>query len=571
MKTEPDGRVTFTGEADLPPVAMSFASTAYNKTGSWKYLEPYHQDLTPPCNSVCLAGNDIVNVMRRIEAGDLREAALLLLETNPLPSVTGRVCPHPCEKPCNRKAMGGAVSIRALERFLGDWAAREGVLPSPVPEALAPGDGRSVAVVGSGPAGLSAAYFLRRAGFSPTVFEAARETGGLLRYGIPAYRLPNGVLDLEIQRLAGIGVRFETGVRLGKDFYLHDLATRHAAVVLAFGKNATRGLGIPGENLKGVWDGIDLLARAKAGKPPALGGEVAVIGGGNTAVDCARTALRLGGKATILYRRTRREMPAFKEEIEEAIEEGIRIEYLAAPVSLSRRPGGGIDLRCVRMALGEPDESGRARPVAVPGSEFTVAVDAVVKALGEGVDLGIVPENLRKGEWRVSCDERRRTPVDNVFACGDCAGDEGTVADAIRAGREAAHAVASTLLDRPYAPPNLTRDRGASAEVAKFKRFNRAYFREEAGVSPSHRPASERRADFREVALPLGEEEARAEAARCFKCGTCVRCDNCHVFCPDMAVTKTARGYEIAYDYCKGCGVCVQECPRAAIHLRRAP
>jgi NADPH-dependent glutamate synthase beta subunit-like oxidoreductase len=557
-----DGRVRFESREDLPPTAISRAGTTWNATGSWKFLEPVYRDLTPPCSHACLTNLDVVAMMRAVEANDWDRAARVVLEVNPFPSVTGRVCPHPCEQPCNRKAYGGGVSVRAVERQVGDHKLGAGIRPD-LPDAAFP----RVHVVGSGPAGLSAAVALRRLGHPVTVHEAAPEPGGLLRYGIPAFRLPAEVVQAEVRWTAGLGVEFRTGRRLARQ-EIEALGP----TMLAVGYGSSRSLGIPGEGLPGVHDGLSLLAAVRRGEPPALGPTAAVVGGGNTALDVARSLLRLGTKPVVWYRRTAREMPAFRAEVEEAKEEGVAFEHLAAPVRVERSEGGRLLLTLVRMELGPPDASGRARPVPKPGSEFSVEVDAVVKALGETLDEGVLPGGARAEGGRVATDDRWLTGAAHVAATGDCAGRLGaTVSEAIRAGRLAAHALHEDLTGRGAPPRSPLHDRGVAPDVAKFKDLNVAWFRKEAPAPHDVLAPAARATTFEPVEGGLGAHGAVAEAARCFKCGTCVECDNCFHFCPDVAISrKPGGGYVIDLAHCKGCGVCVEECPRAALHLRKS-
>lgn len=557
-----DAKITFGSEDELPITTMSSGTTAVNKTGAWKYLEPYYQDLTPPCVQRCLVGNDIVNLMRLVHDGNFDEAARYLLEFNPLPSSLGRVCPHPCEQPCNRKAMGGAVQIQSVERFLGDYALENHIVP-PIP----PTTGVSVAVVGAGPAGLTAAYFLRLNGHSVTVYEKSDRIGGLLWSGIPPYRMPRNILQDELQRFYDIGIDFRLNHALGQEVTLDNLRKAYSAVVIAVGLPRSRSLGIPGEDLPGVLDGVKFLEQVHRGNPPNIGENVVVVGGGNTALDCARTALRLGRKVNILYRRSQMEMPAFKDEIKEALEEGLNIRYLTQPVRVLEENGQISGLECIRMELGDKDASGRRRPVPIAGSEFVIAADTVIKALGETFD----PSILGSKEEIREVNRFLETRWSNVFACGDCVTEAGTVGAAVRLGRQTAQKVHELFSSEPFRGQEPLQVRNASPDIAKFKSFNTSYFQVATPKARSVRDPSERSKDFEEIIGALTKEEILYEAQRCFKCGTCNLCGNCELFCPDAAIqlNPSGDGYMILYEYCKGCGVCVEECPRGAIHLRR--
>jgi len=556
------GRVTLETRGDLPPTAISLGGTAWNRTGSWKFLEPFYKNLTPPCAHACLTGLDIVAMMSAVEAGRWDDAVRVVMDVNPFPAITGRACPHPCEQPCNRKAYGGGVSIRAVERQVGDHKLAADVRPELPPTVHA-----RVHVVGSGPAGLAAAVALRRLGHPVTVHEAAPEAGGLLRYGIPAYRLPAEVVRAEVAWVQRLGIEVRTG---------HRLARREidalGPTLLAVGFGRSRPLGIPGEDLRGVHDGLPLLAAIRRGEPVPVGGTAAVIGGGNTALDVVRSLKRLGTDATVWYRRTAREMPAFRQEVEEAKEEGVPFEFLVAPVRIEPAPGGRVRLTLVRMELGPKDASGRAKPVPKAGSEFAVEVDAVVKALGEVLDEEALPAGVAAADGKVVTDDAWRTGDAERFAAGDCAGRFGyTVSEAVRSGRLAAHAMHAQLTGEAVPAASPLADQGADPEIAKFKMLHLAHFAKEGAHVPPVAAADARSAGFDPVEGALGTDAARAEAARCFKCGTCVECDVCYQFCPDIAIQKGPEGgYTIDLAHCKGCGVCVEECPRAAIHMRKS-
>jgi 2-oxoacid:acceptor oxidoreductase delta subunit (pyruvate/2-ketoisovalerate family) len=560
--------IVFKSEAEMPYMAATLASTLYNKTGSWRYMRPLYVDKTPPCNDACPAGEDIVGYLNLIRQGRYREGWELIMQENPFPGVCGRVCPHPCESQCNRIDLGGAIAIHVQERFLADWAYEKGLKGiSPVSPDLS---ALSVAIIGSGPAGLSCAYHLTRRGYPVTVFEALDKPGGMMRL-IPEYRLPREILDHEIAAIESLGVEIRTGVQLGKDLSLDDLKD-YQAVFLAVGQSVSRKLDVHGEDATGILHGIEFLRRLDQGEKSPLGSRVAVIGGGNTAMDAARSARRLGAEVSILYRRSRHEMPASDEEIEEALEEGVKIEYLVAPVEVLTEKGKVSGLKCTRMELGELDESGRRRPMPVPGSEHIIEVDTIIPALGQVADLSFLGKDIKAERGRVVIDDSGATTCPPIFAGGDVATGYGTVTHAVGSGKRAALAIDRLLQGGALEGfPPLDRNiqavpRDIDPTVVDFEDLNPAYFEEEPRPRQAQTPAEERVKDFTEVNRGFDEEVAVAEAARCFSCGTCNQCDNCLIFCPDLAVLRDGeRPYIFNYDYCKGCGICVTECPRRAI------
>jgi 2-oxoacid:acceptor oxidoreductase delta subunit (pyruvate/2-ketoisovalerate family) len=560
--------IIFKSEVEMPTMAASLTSTLYNKTGSWRYMRPLYVDKTPPCNDACPAGEDIVGYLGLIRQGRYREGWELIMQENPFPGVCGRVCPHPCESHCNRIELGGAITIHVQERFLADWAYEKGLKGtlSVSSDPSAP----SVAVIGSGPAGLSCAYQLARKSYPVTVFEALDKPGGMMRL-IPEYRLPREILDHEIAAIESLGVEIKTGVQLGRDLSLDDLKD-YQAIFLAVGQSVSRKLGVLGEDAAGVLHGIEFLRRLDQGEKPSLGSRVAVIGGGNTAMDAARSARRLGAEVSILYRRSRQEMPAIEEEIEEVLEEGVQIEYLVAPVEVLTEEGKVSGLKCIKMKLGEPDESGRRRPIPIPGSEYTIGVDTVIPALGQVADLFFLGKDIKAERGRIVIGDSGATTCLPIFAGGDVATGYGTVTHAVGSGKRAALAIDRLLQGESLEGfPPLDRNvhaapRDVDPNVVGFEDLNPAYFEEEPRPRQAQAPAEERVKDLTEVNRGFDEEVAVAEAARCFSCGTCNQCDNCLIFCPDLAVLRDGeRPYVFNYDYCKGCGICFTECPRRAI------
>jgi 2-oxoacid:acceptor oxidoreductase gamma subunit (pyruvate/2-ketoisovalerate family) len=542
-----------------PRVAASVGSMAWNRTGAWRNLVPVHRDLPAPCGFACPAGADVRAVLALAAARRWQDALDLLRTVNPIPGVTGRVCPHPCEAACNRGGLDEPVAVGGIERFL----AERGELRR-IPAETSRRRTARVAVVGAGPAGLSAAYQLARLGYPVTVYDGRDLPGGLLRYGIPAYRLPRAVLDREMAALFAWGIEFRPGRRLGAGLAWSEVAEYDAAF-LATGLGAARRLGVPGEDDPCVLEGLAFLDRVNRGEAVAVGRRAVVVGGGNTAVDAARAARRLGAAVTILYRRTRTEMPAIAAEVEAALDEGVAIEFKAAPTAI-RAQSGALAVDAVRTEMGLPDATGRPAPRPIPGSQFTVPADTVIAAVGEAADLAGLPPGLVVREGPAAPPAAGAT-LPGVFVGGDLATQAGTVAAAIGDGARAARRVHAFLqgeelpedaLPAPAAFGDLHLDTIPAVPRALARRLDPAV----------------RLRGFAEVERGLSGARAAREAARCIHCGACTACDLCWALCPDAAVLRAApapRGsavrYAIDLDYCKGCGICAAECPRGAIAL----
>jgi NADPH-dependent glutamate synthase beta subunit-like oxidoreductase/CO/xanthine dehydrogenase FAD-binding subunit len=479
-----------------------------------------------PCAADCLSGIDIPAYLAKFRAGDKAAAAQILLEANPMPAVTGRVCPHPCESGCNRGQLDEPVSIRAIEREVGDYILDNADNLMKAPPAK---NKKKVAVVGSGPAGLAAAFYLMRKGYQITVFESRKEAGGMLFYGIPPYRLPKDVVRRQIAALEKSGIAIKTGVEIGKGLQLVDLAKDFAAVFVASGSWKERASGIKGDAF--LLSGTKFLRDVNIGEGKAPGKKVAVIGGGNVAIDVARTLLRLGSQPTIIYRRTLAEMPAVREEVERAEQEGIAFEFLTLPVQAAKK-GRKVALACTRMKLGEVDESGRPRPVAIAGSEFTIEYDAVIKALGEESDTSIVPPEFVDRNGRLKVDDTGKFKSRNIFAGGDFVTGPSTVAGAMAHGRKVAAAIDLFLGGRPGKTDNTAENETTTFNPDFLKPTARA---ESPELSVKDRVMSIRQEDVG----GLGEKVALRESNRCLNCG-CVAVNS-----SDMAPVLMALGAQV--------------------------
>jgi NADPH-dependent glutamate synthase beta subunit-like oxidoreductase len=522
-------------------------------TGPVRTNRPIYVDLLPPCNNACPAGEDIQAWLALAQAGKFREAWESLVANNPMPAVHGRVCYHPCETSCNRKDLDSSVSIHAIERFLGDRAAAEGW---PLPR-TAPPSGKRVLVVGAGPSGLSAAYHLTRLGHEVEIHEAGPLPGGMLHFGIPAYRLPREDLMKEIRQIERIGVKIVVDHRVD-DVLAEKEAGKFDAVFIAVGAHLSKHVEIPARDAVKVLDAVSLLHDVETGEAPVLGRRVVIYGGGNTAMDAARTARRLGATdALIVYRRDRAHMPAHEFEADEALAEGIRIRWLTSIKAID-----GADLTVETMRI---DEKGRAQPT---GQFETLTADAVVLALGQDADTGFlrkIPEIVHAADGTVVVGPDMMTGYPGVFAGGDMVPAERSVTIATGHGKKAARTIDAWLRGVPYS-------RSAKHPIIDFAGLNLPIYSDAERSAERELPVSAR-VGFEEVVAGLTEVEALHEARRCLSCGNCFECDNCFAACPEDAIDKLGPGrrYEIKYALCTGCAVCVEQCPCHAMEMIPEP
>ncbi len=533
------------------------------KTGDWRTLIPEFRIKQSACQAHCPIGNNIRTCFQLAKDGELYKAWCMLLETNPLPAVLGRVCPHPCELKCLRKEFDEVLAINSFEKNLGDLALKyDWHIHLNEDQPL---KGKRIAIIGAGPAGLSCAYQLRRLGCSVYVFEAEKVAGGMLALGIPSYRLPKDVLSLEIRNnilsLGGIDIHCEVSI---DRLLWHNLPEDSDAVVIATGRYKSRKLNIAGEERNSkVISGLDFLRKINLGGKADIGDVVLVVGGGNTAIDSARCAKKNGAKFVfILYRRREEDMPAFKEEIEAAKKEGIEIMPLVSPVMINEWEGF-LKLECIKMELGEIDDTGRPKPIPCSGVRFALIAHSMIVAVGEESDLSFIaclddefpPENVF-----VAGDARLRQGYGGQASSeGEQSEGGGTVAAAIASGIKVAQEI-DMYLKTGKRRENLSSEALAKEEkIVQFSDLNREYFEYCRSVLKEHLLVNN----------PI-EKLLKEEASRCFSCGDCNSCGNCWLYCPDVAVKETAEcKYEINYDYCKGCGICANECPRNAINMER--
>ena len=530
-------------------ITLDPASSLANHTGNWRTMRPIYVDHLPPCNQGCPAGENIQGWLYEAEEGKYEEAWRKIMEDNPFPAIHGRVCYHPCETACNRGQLDEAVSIHAVERFLGDVAIEQGWQI----EAGA-ATGKQVLVIGAGPSGLSAAYHLSRMGHAVTVYEAGPKLGGMMRFGIPEYRLPRNIVDAEIARIEAMGVSIHLNQKVDNlEAAIKDGA--FDAVFLAIGAHLSKRVDIPCPDTGRIVDALGLLKRMEGKEIPKIGRRVVVYGGGDTAIDAARTAKRLGAEETLLiYRRDREHMPAHDFEVEEALEEGVLTRWL----SMIRQVDGNAII-VEEMTLddkGYPQSTGRME---------TLEADTLILAVGQEVDtrfLQDVPGLEISTDGVIQVDDTMMTGRLGVFAGGDMVPAERSVTVATGHGKKAARHIDAYLRGFHYAKPQ-------SNSVTTFDRLNTWYYTDADQSRQPYLDLARRRASFEEVVGGLDASTALLEARRCLSCGNCFECDTCYGVCPDNAIIKLGWGkrYEINLDYCKGCGMCAEECPSGAIDM----
>ena len=530
-------------------------------------LRPIVNPQLPPCQKSCPMDNDIRQALTYVAQSEtynrsyedaLEQAWYIFTNTNPMPAVLGRVCPHPCEGTCNRSTKDGALNINQFERTVGDYGIEKKLKLTKLTEEKRD---KKIAVVGSGPAGVSCAYQLARRGYQVTIFEAFPKTGGMIRYGIPPYRLPREVIDAEIQRVLDLGVELKTNTVIGKDISLEQLRKDFDAVYIGIGCHKGRTLGAPGEDADNIMTGAEFLNKINSGETINVGNDVVVVGGGDSAIDAARVCKRLGANTTIVYRRTKKEMPAIAHEIDEAEAEGIKFEFLSVPIEAVKEGNKAVKLVCQRMELGEPDASGRRRPVPIEGDTYERATSMLIPAISQEPEFfGDLEQVGNAKEWVKVDKEFYRHQLEGVYGGGD-AFQLGLVTIAVGQGAKAAQVIDADLrgekLEWP-APLPL-------ADKVKHDWYKPADRNEQAIIPVAERWTANTMT--LETNQGLTRDAAIEESKRCFSCGLCMDCDNCWMYCQDQAVDKLAKDkpigqhYLYKYELCTGCEKCAEECP----------
>jgi NADPH-dependent glutamate synthase beta subunit-like oxidoreductase len=521
--------------------------------GPTRLQRPIYVDLLPPCNNACPAGENIQDWLAHAQEGRFREAWETILQDNPLPAVHGRVCYHPCESACNRSYLDAPVSIHAVERFLGDTALEEGWIP----EIRAPRSGKRILVIGAGPSGLSAAHHLTLLGHTVEIYDAGPIAGGMMHFGIPAYRLPRNILDGEIKRIERMGVKIVCNHKV-EDLQAEKKAGNFDAVFVAVGAHLSKKVEIPGRDAGKIYDALAFLKGVEMGADIRLGRRVAIYGGGNTAMDAARTAMRLGYEPMIIYRRDRAHMPAHEFEADEAIEEGVKIHWLRTIKSIEP---GAFTVEVMKV-----DEKGRPQPT---GEMETLEADDLILALGQDTDTAFlrrVPGIEFKTDGTVIVDANMMTGAEGVFAGGDMVPSERTVTIGVGHGKKAARTISAWLNGTTY-------QKGPKHDIASFDKLHLWFYTDAAQRPQGHLDMLKRREGFDEVLQGLSKKDASYEAKRCLSCGNCFECDGCYAACPEDAIIKLGPGkrYKYNYDLCTGCAICFEQCPCHAIEMIPEP
>lgn len=521
--------------------------------GPFRSQRPIYVDMLPPCNNACPAGEDIQAWLAHAQEGRFQQAWETILKDNPMPAVHGRVCYHPCETDCNRAQLDGPVTIHAVERFLGDMALAEGWTP----EITAPATNKRVLVVGAGPSGLSCAHQLTLMGHSVEIRDAGPVAGGMMHFGIPAYRLPRDVLDGEIRRIERMGVKIVLNHKV-EDLDKEMKEGGFDAAFVAVGAHLSKKTEIPGRDAGKIFDAVSFLRDVEAGSTPKLGRKVAIYGGGNTAMDAARVAMRLGVEPMIIYRRDRAHMPAHDFEADEAIEEGVKIHWLRTIKS--------SDESSFTVEIMEIDENGRPRGT---GEFETIEADDLILALGQDTDtefLKKVPGVEFQWDGTVIVAPNMMTGAPGVFAGGDMVPSDRTVTIGVGHGKKAARNIDAYLVGETYTKP-------PKGGLADFDKLHLWFYTDAEQRPQGHVDLLRRRASFDEVVQGLAEKDAVYEAKRCLSCGNCFECDGCFGACPEDAIIKLGPGkrYEYNYDLCTGCAICFEQCPCHAIQMMPEP
>ncbi len=535
----------------------SDGSTEARLTGTWRSATPQYQNMPSPCLGACPVDGEIAKWLSQVSKQDHYGGWLTLMENNPFPAIAGRICHHPCQSACNRVQYDETVGICSLERFVGDLAIEKGwVAPKPEVECS-----ERVAVIGGGPAGLAAAYHLRRRGYQVALYEKYDQLGGLLRYGIPAYRLNKAVLDTEINRILDMGVEVHLNAEVIDTDSLKMLNNEYDAVFLATG--ASQSKTVPGLDYDQsfIMNSADFLSASSADKMVLPGNHLIVIGGGSAAMDVARTARRMGREVTVLSLESSDTLPAQEIEVEEARQEGVEFVCGAMLQNVSQSDDGLV-LNCSKVDFRQEDTPGNFTVTPIEGEDFIITADGIIPAIGQDADLARWQGVVSGSAGIVQTDDEFQTSTPGIFAGGDIASMDRFVTEALGMGKRAAFAIADYIGNQTSSDPTVR------SQETKFSAINTAYHSPENRALQVDLDVATRLQNFDEVQQGLSEKIAVIEAGRCFRCGTCILCDNCYLYCPDMAITKLEAGYVVNADYCKGCGLCVAECPTGSINMQ---